>query len=320
MTRIFSRRPIFGGACMVGLFLVLSPLIDSPAAQQPLHLNPVIEKLQQGKVVIGVSVNDLSMGNARAIARMNVDFVRMEMEHMPMDFNGMRNFLLGMIDKAAILKKGNAQVNVAPFARFAPYASEQAHWVAKQALDIGLMGIMFNTVDTREQALGAVRSMRYPQKRGSPIMEPTGFRGLGPTNAAWFWGLPTDEYMQHADLWPLNPAGDLLSIMMIETPEGVKNIEEIASVPGVGVLRPGASGDLPMAMGLPGDAPEVKEALQKVLKTCLAHKIPCGITPNANNVQQLIKDGWRYFEIGLASDGITPNIEGIMRAVRASGQ
>ena len=33
----------------------------------------------------------------------------------------------------------------------------------KQALDIGLMGVIFNGVDTKEQAVAAVRSMRYPR-------------------------------------------------------------------------------------------------------------------------------------------------------------
>ena len=37
-----------------------------------------------------------------------------------------------------------------------------------------------------------------------------------------------------ADVWPLNPNGDLAANIMIETREAVKNIDEIASVPGVG--------------------------------------------------------------------------------------
>ena len=58
--------------------------------------------------------------------------------------------------------------------------------------------------------------MRYPQRRGSPFMEPAGLRGSGPDNALWFWGVSGAEYAQRADLWPLNPAGDLIALMMIE--------------------------------------------------------------------------------------------------------
>jgi hypothetical protein len=38
-----------------------------------------------------------------------------------------------MVDKAAALKKGNAQPNVALFARFAPYGREQAQWTNRRS-------------------------------------------------------------------------------------------------------------------------------------------------------------------------------------------
>jgi 2-keto-3-deoxy-L-rhamnonate aldolase RhmA len=46
---------------------------------------------------------------------------------------------------------------------------------------------------------------------------------------------------RRADVEPLNPDGDLLAIMMIESTEGVKNADAIAAVPGVGVIFLGAS-------------------------------------------------------------------------------
>jgi hypothetical protein len=79
------------------------------AQQSYIHLNPMIEKLAQGKPVVGITTADFSMENAHAIARSDVDFVRIEMEHGPMDFEALRNFLIGMIDKAAIVRKGNGQ-------------------------------------------------------------------------------------------------------------------------------------------------------------------------------------------------------------------
>jgi len=126
------------------------------AAEPVKHLNPVIEKLAAGKPFIGFQTGDLSFQNARTLARTDIDYVYLEMEHGPMDFAGLQQFTIGMIDKAAILKKGNVQPNVAIFARFAPYGREQAQWIAKQALDIGLMGVIFNGIDTPEQALLAI--------------------------------------------------------------------------------------------------------------------------------------------------------------------
>jgi 2-keto-3-deoxy-L-rhamnonate aldolase RhmA len=126
------------------------------------HLNPVIEKLADGKPFIGFQTGDLSLQNARTLARADIDYVYLEMEHGPMDFPGLlHQFTLGMIDKAAILKKSNVQPNVAIFARFAPYGRKQAQWFVKRALDIGLMGVIFNGIDNADQALLAVRNMRY---------------------------------------------------------------------------------------------------------------------------------------------------------------
>jgi len=283
--------------------------------QTYLHVNPMVEKLAQGKPVLGISTADFSMENAHAVARADVDFVRLEMEHGPMNFETLRNFLVGMVDKAAILKKGNAQPNVAPIARFSPFGREAQAWVEKQALDLGLMGVIFNGVDNKEQALTAVRNMRYPQLKGSPIMEPTGLRGHGPQNALWFWGLSEAEYTQRADLWPLNPRGDLLAIMMIETVEGLKNVDEIASVPGVGMLFPGQGSDLSMSLGIPFNSPEREAALQTVLKSCLAHNVPCGTLAGPNDVQRRIKEGWKYLEVG-GTGAVSASTSAALRAAR----
>jgi 2-keto-3-deoxy-L-rhamnonate aldolase RhmA len=75
-----------------------------------------------------------------------------------------------MTDRAAIVRKGNLQPDVALFARFPPEA-DQSQWVVKQALDIGLMGVVFSGVDTREQAIFAVKTMRYPPLRNSTLRE-----------------------------------------------------------------------------------------------------------------------------------------------------
>jgi 4-hydroxy-2-oxoheptanedioate aldolase len=258
------------------------------------HLNPVIEKLAAGKPFIGFQTGDFSLENARNLARTDIDYVYLEMEHGPMDFEGMHRFTVGMIDKAAILKKGNAQPNVAIFARFAPYGREQAQWFVKQALDIGLMGVIFNGIDNPEQTLLAVRNMRYPQKRNSKYPNPPGLRGYAPTAAAWWWGVSDAEYERRADLWPLNPDGDLLAIMMIETAEGLKNADAIAAVPGVGAIFVGAGGDLHQYLGVESNSPEVQQAFQTILKACVAHNVACGITAlTPGDIGKRLAEGWK---------------------------
>jgi 4-hydroxy-2-oxoheptanedioate aldolase len=266
---------------------------QTPSAQEKTtHLNPVIAKLAEGKTVYGLITSDLSLANARETARASVDFVYVDMEHSPLDFPALNVFLLGMTDRAAILKKGNLQPNVALFARFPPEA-DQSQWVVKQALDIGLMGVIFNGVDSKEQALSAVRSMRYPQLKGSPRMEPAGLRGYGPAGAMWIWGLSPAEYERHADVWPLNPDGDLLATVMIESVDGLKHLDEIASVPGVGALFLGAGADLSRSLGVAQNSPELENAFQQVLRACKAHKVACAITAgSADDVARRVREGW----------------------------
>jgi 4-hydroxy-2-oxoheptanedioate aldolase len=257
---------------MLILVVLLLPDITSSAQQKPIHLNPVIAKLEEGKTVYGLITGDLSLAYAREVARSPVDFIYADLEHNPLDFPALHQFLMGMSDKALVLRKGNLQPNVALFARFPPEA-DQSQWVVKQALDIGLHGVIFNGVDTREQALAAIKSMRYPQLKGSKYYEPNGTRGAGAANATWIWGVGNEEYDRRADLWPLNPEGDLLAIIMIESVEGLQNLDAIAATPGVGALFVGAANDLTRSLGVRPGSPEVEAALQKIVGACKARKV-----------------------------------------------
>jgi len=287
MTR---KARLVGGLAVAALLVLCS---GAPSAQQQrLHLNPVIAKLIEGKTIYGLNTGDLSLAYAKEVARAPVDFIYADLEHNPLDFPALQIFLMGMTDKAAVIQKGNLQPNVALFARFPPEA-DQSQWVVKQALDIGLHGVIFNGVETPEQALFAVRTMRYPQMRGSKYREPFGLRGAAAGNATWMWGLGTDEYERHADVWPLNPDGDLLATMMVESVEGLKNVDRIASVPGVGALFPGAGNDLAHSIGVRQDSPELEAAFQQILRACKAHKVGCAITASTpNDVAKRVREGW----------------------------
>jgi 4-hydroxy-2-oxoheptanedioate aldolase len=289
-TQSLDIRPVVLAAALAAVAIV-APVVPSAQQKAP-HLNPVIAKLAEGKTVYGLITGDLSIANARETAQAPVDYVYVDMEHNPLDFPALNVFLLAMSDRGAVLKKGNLQPNVALFARFPPEA-DQSHWVVKQALDIGLMGVIFNGVDSKEQAMLAVRSMRYPQLKGSPRMEPAGMRGYGPTGAAWIWGLSVADYERRADLWPLNPDGDLLATIMIESVDGLKHVDEIAAVPGVGALFLGAGADLSRSLGVAQSSPELEAAFQQVLRACKARKVACMITAaSANDVVRRVREGW----------------------------
>ena len=286
--------------------LMVATLI-SPSAlsaqQPPLHLNPAIEKLAKGQPIIGTQTSDVSLQNCHALARLDLDYAYIDMEHGPLNFEGLAFCITAMVDKAAALKKGNAQPKVALFARFPPYGRdlESNDWVVKQALDIGLMGIIFNGVETKEQMVRLIRFMRYPQMRTSKYQQPPGLRGFSPGNAVFAWGISSAEYEQRADVWPLNPDGDLLAIPMIETAEGLKNVDEIASVPGVGAIFIGAGGDMHQYLGVPFDSPDLEQTRQAILASCKAHNVPCGITALTKpDVEKRLKEGWRMIRTGRA--------------------
>ncbi len=276
---------------LAGVALLLLPA--ALQAQTQVHLNPVIAKLEAGEIVYGLSTQNLALSYAREVARAPADFMYVDMEHSPMDFVALRTFLLAMADKQTMLRKGNLQPDVALFARFAP-PPDESEWVVKQALDLGLYGVLFNGVDTPEHAAFAVSTMRYPQLRESPYPEPAGIRGWSPTNAAWAWGVSSDEYRRRADVWPLNPDGDLFAIMMIESAEAMSNLDAIASTPGVGALFPGAGGDLGLSLGVGPGSPELEDAFGQILAACLRHDVACAISANTGeDVARRVREGWR---------------------------
>ena len=288
--------------------LSFATLVASPPVlgQNRVRFNRTIELLEQDKPVFGIFSHDRSPSNARSLAGSKLDFVFIDMEHAPFDVETLRTFLLSMTDKRAILEKGNLQPNVTPIVRIPTTGRENLQFITKQVMDVGVFGVMFPYVNTRQEALNAVRSARYPQKKGVADFEPTGLRGRFPLNAVWYWGISMDEYFERADVWPLDPNGEILTVIQIETAQAVENIAEILSVPGIGAIFVGPS-DLSTSMGFPDNpnAPEVEEAIQKVLAACKAKDIPIGITTDPQTVEKRVREGFNFVTVGL-DGGITP--------------
>ncbi len=270
-----------------------------PALAQDFRLNRTVETLESGKAVFGLFTANFSLQNARALATSQLDFIFIDMEHTPFSMETLRSFLLGMVNPRRIAEKGNPQMDVTPLVRIPMNGRENLEFLVKQVLDVGAFGVVFPFIENRAEALNAVRSMRYPQARTSAIAEPRGMRGSSSSNAAWFWGV--GNYSARADLWPLAPRGDLLSVLQIESPEGVKNIQEIITVPGVSAIFIGPS-DLALNYGLPGNSPEVQQGIATVLAACLQHKVPCGITTGSGSVEQRLKEGFSFVTIGYWND------------------
>ena len=307
-------------ALLLSLTFLSLQTLDA-AAQENLHLNRTIETIADGKPAFGIFSGDFSLANARALAASDLDFIFIDMEHSPYDLETLQEFLLGMTNKERILEKGNLQMDVTPLVRIPMNGRENLQWLVKQVLDVGAFGIVFPYVETREETENAVSSMRYPQRRGDAAMEPAGTRGASPGIASWFWG--ASDYFDRADVWPLDPRGDLLAVIQIESRKAVENIEEIAAVPGVGAIFIGPS-DLSISYGVPGqrEHPEVAAGMKKVLDVCKRRNIPCGLTTSADSVEQYLEEGYSFVTVGYWNDaGISGGVaEALEIGRRAAGR
>lgn len=279
--------------------VLVAAVLPGAAHAQDVRLNRTIETLESDLPVFGLFTANLSLQNARALATSGLDFLFIDMEHSPADMETLRSFLLGMVDVRRVAQKGNPQMDVTPLVRLPMNGRESPEFLVKQALDVGAFGVVFPFIDDGEQARRAVSAMRYPPARNSLVPEPRGVRGSSPANAAWFWGVP--DYGARADVWPLAPRGELLAVLQIETPEGVLNIQEIITTPGVGAIFVGPA-DLALNYGLPGNDPAVEEGIQAVLAACLQHDVPCGITTTSGSVERRLQEGFSFVTIGYWND------------------
>ena len=228
-----------------------------------------------------------------------IDFALIDMEHEPFDTSELRDFLLAMNSRREVMAKGNLQPNVSVLVRVPCDADGSFEWMVKQALDCGAHGVIVPHVRNAEQARRVVSACRYPQPADCPIPEPKGIRGGGPRLCSYLWGMSGSAYVKRADVWPLNPKGDILAIIMIEDVEGLKNIEEILSVPGIGAVFFGPY-DYSLSAGLAGQKshPKVMEAEKKTKKACDKHNVPMIAFANARSMQRRIEEKQRILMIG----------------------
>jgi len=187
------------------------------------RLNGVIRALEEGKTTI-LAFTPPDVEGAIALATSAYDGVIFEMEHNPLDVRGLRDYLQYMLNRRQLFERGTLAPAVTPFVRIPPNGGEMNQWIAKQVLDIGVYGIVWPHVSTVEAAHNAVASCRYPRPKGSPRFDPPGQRGDGPARAAQYWGLTPQEYYAKADVWPLDPQGEILVVIMVEEVRAIENL------------------------------------------------------------------------------------------------
>ena len=252
------------------------------AGQTPKRLNHVIEKLEKGQDVIGTFGTPATVAAARAMATSKNDFLMLDLQYGLFDVRQVQSALFAMIDKAGIVKTASAAPGVIPLARIPESTHDSPQFAVKQLLDAGVFGIMFPHMESRDDAELAIRTMRFPQRKGVSF-DPADSQRLIPADAAWYWGLSQEEYMKRADVWPLNPQGELLMIAQIESQKGIDHLDEIIDTPGVGAILIGPY-HLSESLGEKAyNTPRNEAAVQGILKKCLARKMPCAYPIVATN-------------------------------------
>src|SRR5438045_8400192 len=260
------------------------------------RLNGVIRALEAGRPAF-TCFQPAEIDSAYASSTSKYDGVVFEMEHNPWDGRALRDCLQYMLNRAQIVKAGSLAPAVTPVVRIPVNGVGKAQWQAKQALDVGCYGIVWPHISTVEEAYNAVAACRYPRMKSVKNYEPAGIRGDGPTGAARYWGLSQQDYYAKADVWPLDPKGEVFVILMMEDTRGIEALPVILQkVPGIGAILIG-EGDLSQELGHPRqyEHPEVLKWMARVVNTCKEHNVVVG-HPHvaANNVERILAEGYRF--------------------------
>ena len=269
-------------------------LVEIPSARQPKpRHNKLIDVLASNQVVFGWFSPGRTADHAkRAVADPLMDFVFINMEavqsYRPDDI---RTFMQAMVE-GGLKKNPNslALMTRLPIFHDDPAAARQR---TAEMLNLGVQAIVFPDMESGEEAQQALGSMRYPQPAGSTQPAPAGTRPDGAGDAPAFWGITEAEYKQKADVYPLNPDGELASIFIVESVKGIENSREITRArPTVAFAGPGT-----LRRNLQGDMVKVEAAIQTQLASCKEFGVPCGITANAADIEKRIKEGFRVIII-----------------------
>lgn len=255
------------------------------------------------------------------------DYMNVGMEHGAFDMTGLAEYMRGLVDGGPTRSgHGTPTVIVEAPVNGTDEANVRFNaWQFRQILGRGVHGILLCQAETADATRAFVEACRYPHHldgvdpgiplpeqrllgatrpprggqdaQGRPLLG-IGTRGRGsePT-AAPIWGLTQEEYMDRCDPWPLNPRGELLLGVKLESPEGIANADAICAVPGLGFAEMGP-GDLSLSLGhtklLRDPYPPVMQAARdRVFAACRRNRIAFLEGCNEGNIVERLDEGVR---------------------------
>lgn len=230
--------------------------------------NPLKQLIKSGKKTVGAWAQLCSPFSTEILARAGFDWLLIDMEHAPGD-------MLTLVSQFQAMNGSSA----VPMVRV-PW--NDVVWI-KRILDAGAYALMIPYVNTREEAIQAVRSAKYP---------PLGFRGIAGSPRAAGYGRDTANYLKRAN-------DELFVMLQVETPQAVENLEEIAKVPGVDALFVGPM-DLSTSMGHFGNPahPEVQAVIAQIEAKAKRLGMPLGtISGGWDQAKALFDRGYQLITV-----------------------
>lgn len=173
----------------------------------------------------------------------------------------------------------------------------------KRVLDMGALGVMVPYVNTAAEARAAVAAMRYP---------PHGIRGVAKFNRGAGFGGDFEEYYLHAH-------ERLVTVIQIETPEAVQNIDEIAAVDGADVLFVGPT-DLSYNFGIRDqlESAQFVGILQRVSDAARRHGKAAGILVHVPALVPKCRElGYTFVALGSDGGAVRAGLLNIVQTLRA---
>ena len=252
--------------------------------------NPVKKKLLAGQPVFGTfGWEFLVPGLPQIVKAAGAEFLLMDMEHSGANFD--------TIKTQTQLCRG---IDLVPMARV---PANQYTYIAR-ALDCGVMGIMAPMVGSAEEAEFIVSCTRYP---------PKGRRGAA-------FGFTADDYLGGAVTDIIKVADERTLVMcLIETAQGIENVDKIAAVPGVDVLWLGHF-DLTNFLGIPAqfDHPKYRDALKRMTAAAKKHgKVLACLTADDSWSKEYWDLGFRLFSVGVDNFLLQSAIRSGMKTLHA---
>jgi len=245
---------------------------------------------REGTVTIGTWVFEFNTpGIARLVASAGVDFVVFDQEHSGFGIDTIRGLL--------------AQTHPLSLAALVRPPANEYHLIAP-VLDSGASGVIIPMVQTASEAKRITDACRY---------SPRGQRGAA-------FSIAHDDFLSGDVPGKMQAANDaMICGVLIETAQGVENVDEIVALEGVDLVWLGFL-DLSISMGIPGQYyhPEFERAVSRIVEVCKARKKPAGVLSNdPEQAKKYIRQGFQCIcyggDIWLLQRALAEGIQSIRR-------